>query len=449
MYKNDKKIAIALAEKVSKKGGTAYYVGGYVRDELMGVENKDIDIEVHGIETGELEEILDSIGTRIEIGKSFGIYNLKGCSVDVAMPRKEVKTGLRHRDFKVDVDPFIGTKKASERRDFTINAMMKNVLTGEIVDHYGGKEDLKNKIIRHVNSASFMEDPLRVLRGAQFAARFEFEIADETVKLCKTMDLTQLSRERIFEEMKKALIKAQKPSLFFKNLLKMNGLTFWFSEVSKLIGVKQNSKYHKEGDSYVHTMMVLDEAAKRRSVAEQPLWLMIAALCHDFGKITATEFFDGEYHAYNHETKGIKMTEEFLKRISSEKNMIKYVLNLSSLHMKPNQLAGCKASIKSTNKMFDATVSKVDLIHLAMADGLGKTPKSADDETENFLFERLSIYNEYMSRPFVEGKDLIEAGLSPSETFKEMLEFAHKLRLSGINKEDALKQTLSQYRKKH
>lgn len=448
MLSRNQAVSREIAYRVSEKGGTAYYVGGYVRDELMHIENKDIDIEVHGIECRELENILDSIGERIEIGKSFGVYNLKGVSVDIAMPRKELLTGTGHKDFKVDVDPFIGTLKAASRRDFTVNAIMKNVLTGEIIDHFGGTEDLKNGIIRHVNNESFTEDALRVLRGAQFAARFQFKIAEETVALCKTMDLTALSKERVFDEMKKALIKADKPSLFFENLRLVGGLSFWFDEVDRLIGLNQNRKHHKEGDVFTHTMMVLDEAAKRRDKTENPLWFMIASLCHDFGKIVATSFSGGDYHSYQHEIKGLPLVTEFLERITSEKNLIKYVLNLVSLHMRPNMLASNNSSVKATNKMFDCAVSGADLLQLAACDGEGKIPKADTFENEKFLFERLEIFKEYMSRPYVEGKDLLKAGIKPGENYKELLEFAHKLRLAGIRKEEALKQTLAHNNKK-
>lgn len=442
MSDGGEKIAVALASAVKEKGGTAYYVGGYVRDELMQMENKDIDLEIHGIECTELEEILDSFGERIEIGNSFGIYNLKGHSVDIAMPRQERAVGRGHKDFKVDVAPFIGTEKAARRRDFTVNAIMKNVLTGEIIDHFGGVEDLEKGIIRHVNSQSFAEDPLRVLRGAQFAARFEFEIAEETVHLCKTMDLMQLSKERVFDEMKKALLKAERPSLFFENLRKMDALGFWFLEVERTIGVEQNKNAHKEGDVWNHTMMVLDEAAKRREKTLKPLWFMISALCHDFGKIVTTKERDGNFYSTDHDIGGVPLAKDFLQRITSEKNLIKYVLNLTELHMRPNQLAGNKAPVFETNSLFDSAVVPIDLIQLALADKAGKLPSPSTFENECFLLDRLEVFNEYMSRPCVEGKDLIDAKIEQGKNYKKLLEYAHRLHLAGEPKEEALKKTI-------
>ena len=184
-----------IAEKVKDTGGRAFYVGGYVRDRLLSIENKDLDIEVHGITPEQLYAILEELGKPKTVGSSFGVYNLRGYDVDVAMPRKETATGRGHKDFEITVDPFIGYEKAARRRDFTINAMIEDVLTGEVVDLFHGREDLENKVLRCVNPVTFVEDPLRVLRAAQFASRFEFTIDPETMELCRTIDLSTLSKE--------------------------------------------------------------------------------------------------------------------------------------------------------------------------------------------------------------------------------------------------------------
>ena len=444
-FEKDRAIAVQIAEKVSALGGHTYFVGGCVRDEILGEEIKDYDIEVHGIAPSELETVLDSIGERITIGESFGIYNLKGCSVDIAMPRKEKVKGSGHRDFDVFVDPHIGVVDAAKRRDFTFNALMKDVLTGEIIDSFGGKEDLEKRILRHVNDEAFAEDPLRVLRGAQFAARLGASVAPETVELCRGMDLRSLSKERIEGEIKKALLKAEKPSVFFEVLREMNQLDVWFPELSALCGVPQNPRHHAEGDVWTHTMMVLDEAAKLRDSVENSFGFMLAAVTHDFGKAICTEFIKGELHAYEHESKGLPLVKRFLKRITGETKLIEYVVNLAELHMQPNVVAGVNASIKSTNKMFDRAVDPDALICFSLADCRGKIPREKGNE--EFLRERLAIYREYMSRPYVMGRDLIAEGIAPSGDFSEILAFAHKLRLAGVDKKSALKQTMSLARK--
>ncbi len=441
-------MARKLAETVAELGGSAYFVGGYVRDLISGTVGKDIDIEVHGITSEQLKSALDGLGQRMDIGESFGIFGLRGYSLDIAMPRKEACRGRGHRDFDIFVDPHIGTLGAAKRRDFTVNAMMQNVLTGEIIDHFGGRDDLENRIIRHVNDDSFAEDPLRVLRGAQFAARFEFSVAYETKKLCREMELSALARERVLGETQKALLKAEKPSIFFEVLREMKQLSVWFPELEALIGVEQNKKYHTEGDVWVHTMMVLDEAAKLRDYASNPLGFMLSALTHDFGKAVCTEVIDGEIHSYAHETRGLPLVKTFMERLTSEAGLIKYVLNMTELHMKPNVMAKAKSSVKSTNKLFDSSLDPEGLICLATADGLGKTSPNKYVSYGDFFKERLEIYREYMSRPFVGGQDLIDAGLKPGKDFSKYLEYAHKLRLAGVEKESALKQTLAYARKK-
>lgn len=447
-YNTETQLARAIAEAVNTHGGVCYFVGGYVRDSLMGSESKDIDMEVHGVYPDMLTDILSRFGEVISMGASFGIYNIKGYSLDIAMPRKETARGAGHRDFDVFVDPFIGTEKAAERRDFTINALMQNVLTGEIIDHFAGKADLEKGIIRHVNDVSFAEDPLRVLRAAQFAARFDFDIADETIDLCSKMDLTALSKERIETELEKALLKADKPSVFFEYLRKMNQIDYWFKELKDIIGVQQNPQFHAEGDVWTHTMMVLDEAAKYRDKAENPKGFMLAALCHDYGKAICTEVVDGRIRSIGHETKGLPLVETFLNRITSETKLINYVLNLCALHMKPNALSGMNAGVKSTNKMFDQAQDPTALVYMAMADNYGRIMANGITPHEDFLFERLEIFNTIMAKPYVQGRDLIEAGIEPSEKFSEYLEYAHKLRLAGVGKDEALKQTLAYIRKR-
>lgn len=437
--------ARAIAEKVAELGGTVYFVGGYVRDKLLKLENKDIDIEIHGIPVAALEQILDSMGECIKIGKSFGIYGLKGYSLDIALPRTERRTGTGHRDFAVTSDPFMGTYEAARRRDFTINALMENVLTGEITDHFGGLADLQKELLRHIDDTTFAEDPLRVLRAAQFAARFHFTIAAETAELCKSIDLSSLSKERVMLEMEKALLKSYKPSVFFAELRTMEQLGYWFPELQALIGLPQNREHHREGDTWTHTMMVLDEAAKRRDIVQYPLGFMLSALCHDFGKAVCTTEIDGVIHSYGHETEGLPLVQQFLHRITSETKLMQYVLNMTELHMQPNIMASARSRLKSTNKLLDRAVEPFDLIQLSICDGLGKIPQRND--TEEFLMQRYERFVDIMAKPYVMGKDLIEAGLKPCQQFSEILAYAHKLRLAGFDKENTLQQILAYARK--
>lgn len=442
-FEKDMEMAQNIAKAVRAAGGTAYYVGGYVRDRLLKIENKDIDIEVHGVTPTQLMEILDGLGTRLSMGESFGIFGLKGYTVDIAMPRKEKQRGKGHRDFEMFVDPFIGTEKAAQRRDFTVNALMMDVLTGEIIDHFGGIDDLNRKILRHVSGETFAEDALRVLRAAQFAARFDFSVAKETMALCYGISLAELSKERVEAEMKKALLKAKKPSVFFETLRKMNQLSVWFPEAEALIGVEQNPKYHAEGDVWNHTMMVLDVAAELCDQTENPFGFMLTALTHDFGKPISTEMINGKLCSYSHETKGLPIVKRFLQRITTETKLIQYVLNMTEYHMKPHQLAAQCSSVKSTNKLFDCSVAPKDLVLFARADHLGRRITEPAPDHDAFLWERLERFRQTMAKPYVMGRDLIAQGLKPNAQFSEILNYAHKLRLAGIEKEDALKQTLA------
>ncbi|EWM52179.1 CCA tRNA nucleotidyltransferase [Ruminococcus flavefaciens] len=438
----DPEAARLIAERVEKLGGKVYFVGGCVRDEILGTENKDIDIEIHGISAEKAEEILDSVGKRQEYGKSFGIYGLSGLDLDIALPRTERKTDCVHGDLTINSDPFMGTYEAARHRDFTVNSLMKDVITGEITDHFGGLDDIRSKTIRHIDDNTFAEDPLRVLRAAQFAARFGFDIAAGTLSLCRNTDISAIAPERIMIETEKALLRSERPSVFFEQLRRMGQLDCWFPEVKALIGVQQNREYHLEGDAWTHTMMVLDEAAKRRSKVIYPLGFMMSALCHDLGKsVCTTVSEDGTVHSYEHETAGLPVVRAFLERITTETKLIDYVLNMTELHMEPNTMARARSRLKKTNKLFDTSAEPFDLIQLALCDGLGKLPKC--DDTEEFLMQRYTKFREIMERPFLMGRDLVEAGLKPSKDFSEILCYAHKLRLAGLDKDDQLRQSLA------
>jgi len=444
---HDLEMARLLAAQAEQAGGRAYFVGGYVRDAVLHRENKDIDIEIHGLAPERLEAILDSLGERTVMGTSFGVYGLRHYGLDIAMPRSETKNGRGHRDFAICVDPFLGTKKAAQRRDFTINAMMQDVLTGEIIDHFGGLDDLRSGVIRHVSDASFVEDPLRVLRGAQFAARFGFALAPDTAALCARMDLTALAKERIMEELCKALLKAEKPSIFFDTLAGMGQLRDWFPEVEALIGVQQEPAHHPEGDVYTHTMLVLDQAAKLRTQAAYPLGLMLAALCHDFGKPQATKMIDGKIRAFDHENLGVPLAAQFIARLSAEVRLHKYVANMVRLHMRPNSLYYMKSGKKAYMKLLDQSIEPGDLLLLAKADHCGRGGHEDDyGEIEQTLQNALHAYRELMNAPAVRGEDLIREGMKPGKAMGAALAFAHQLHLRGISRENALAQTLAYVR---
>ena len=453
----DEILAKKIAIEVNKAGGSAYYVGGYVRDDILGIPNKDIDIEIHNIEPNVLENILKQFGNieKRTVGNNFGIYNINRFNLDISLPRKETAIGKGHKDFDIIVDPYLSLKESAKRRDFTINALMKNILTGEIIDYYGGLDDLKKGIIRHIDDNTFAEDPLRVLRACQFAARFDFDIATETIELCKNMDISTLPKERVAGELTKALIKGNKPSIFFNSLYEMKQ-TEWFKEVFDLKDVKQDTVYHPEGDVYEHTMSVIDEASTLFPTGidnpDRYLPFMLSALCHDFGKLNTTKINNkGRICAINHEKTGIPLANDFLDRIYNNKGFTRYVDNMIEFHMKAHSCFNNKAKIKSTNLLFDKLLYPTDFIHLAYADSIGHNIQKLDNKQFNmflgkamreneFLINRYFNYKDRKSQPHITANNLIELGLKPSPLYKEILDKAWNLHLKGVNKENVLKQ---------
>ena len=258
-------MARRIARMAEKAGGRVYFVGGFVRDSVMGRESKDVDIEIHRMTADAVRGMLGEIGPWKEMGASFGVFALRGYTLDIALPRRG---GGKGED--ADIDPFMGVEEAARRRDFTMNAMMRDALTGTLIDRFGGQADIQNRVIRHVDERTFRRDPLRAIRAAQFAARLEFTIAPETMALCRTLDLDGLARERVMGEMEKALTRSKRPSRCFEALREMGQLELWLKEVAALIGVKQRADCHPEGDAWTHTMLVVDEAAKLRDEAKNP-----------------------------------------------------------------------------------------------------------------------------------------------------------------------------------
>ena len=447
-YEQDLALSVEIARRVAASGGRAMYVGGMVRDGLSGVTCKDIDIEVYGLMPEKLRAILSGFGKVIEKGASFGVFGIEHTGLDIAMPRRERCMGRKHTDFEVSVDPGLSFEAATKRRDLTINAMMRDVLTGELVDLWGGQGDLSAHIIRHVSDETFPEDALRVFRACQFAARLEARIAPETVALCRSMDVREISRERVFDETCKALMKADRPSVFFRALRGMDHLKEFFPEVEACIGVQQNPEYHPEGDVFEHTMLVLDCAAALRDRARWPLGFMLSALLHDLGKaVTTTTREDGKIVSYGHEVEGLPLCERQLGRLTNQTRLIEYVKNMTWLHMRPNILARNHSHKKKTRVMFDLSVCPEDLILLSRADASGKLDRPYDEMNERFLNERLADYREVAARPMVTGADLVAAGIAPGPELGERLKRARELHFSGLDREHALRQVLAEARR--
>ena len=442
-FEQDLALSRRIAEGVAAAGGRVYYVGGFVRDGLMNMDCKDIDLEVYGIEPAQLRALLGELGEVYDRGASFGVLGLRHSDLDIAMPRTESRTGEKHTDFDVTVDPFLPPREACRRRDFTINAMLRDVLTGEVLDFYGGREDLSRRVVRCVCPETFVEDALRAFRACQFAARLDPRIDGDTRALCASMDVSALSVERILGETEKALIKAERPSLYFRELRAMDHLKEYFPELEATVGVRQNPKFHPEGDVFEHTMLVIDAAAQLRDRSEEKLNFMLSALFHDLGKCVATQVQeDGRITAYGHEVLGLELVERQLRRITNCERTVRYVCNQAELHMRPNMLCGAQSKKKKTRQLFDMSLCPNDLILLSRADASGKLDEPYREENEIWLRERLRDYRERLKQPMVTGQDLIDAGLRPGPEFSALLQRARMLHFSGIDRRNALRQIL-------
>ena len=303
---------VEIANKIKENGGTLYLVGGAVRDEIMNRKIHDEDYCVTGIEKETFEKLFQNAYKR---GKSFGVYDIE--NKEFALARKDKKIGKGHKEFEIQNGKDITIKEDLARRDITINSIAKNVLTGEVIDPYRGIKDIQNKIIR-ATTDSFIEDPLRVYRVARFASELNFTVEERTIKMMEEIkeELKTLSPERVFTEFRKAL-KSDKPSVFFEVLKKANILDVHFKEISDLIGKTQPVAYHPEGDSYNHTMIVVDKSAILTSSIE----VRFSALVHDLGKgITPKEILQ---HHYGHDKNGVKLVENLGNRLKIPNSWIK------------------------------------------------------------------------------------------------------------------------------
>jgi tRNA nucleotidyltransferase (CCA-adding enzyme) len=429
---------VDVARLARDAGGRALLVGGCVRDRLLGVEPKDFDIEVFGIPPARLQEAL---GRRFEldlVGASFGIVKLRHLDIDVAVPRRETKLGLGHKAFDTECDPSLSVKDAASRRDFTLNAVYRDPLTDEIIDPWNGRGDIEKGVLRHV-SEHFREDPLRVLRGMQFIARFALEPAAETIAVCRTMEPEGLPPERLFGEWTKLLVKGKSISRGLR-FLKDVGWLRYYPELEKLVGCAQDPQWHPEGDVWEHTLSSLDAFARRRD-AEYPgedtenMLVGLAVLCHDFGKpaVTFRDSQRGHIRSPGHDEAGIEPTMSFLRRLTNEERILKEVPPLVRLHMRPYSLWKQKAGENAVRRLA-AEVTRIDrLLRVAAADDEGPPPFPSEREPLEWLAaeaERLRVVDS-APKPLVLGRDLIALGLKPSVRFGEILKVCYDAQLDG------------------
>ena len=436
---------VALARAIQDAGGRALLVGGCVRDALMGRRANDWDLEVYALAPQRLREVLDRCGSVNVVGEAFTVYKL-GRDLDVSIPRRERKYGRGHRAFVIEGDPSMTVEDATRRRDFTINAILQDPLTGEVIDPFGGRQDIDAGVLRAVAAETFVEDSLRVLRAAQFAARFEFDIEPETVALCRTMDLTDLPAERIWGELEKLLLRARSPSIGLDWLSKLGAVEQVFPEIQTLIGVPQDPEWHPEGDVFVHTLLVVDRA--REMIDDLPyarqVTVMLAALAHDFGKPPTTQFLEGRWRSRGHEEAGVAPATKFLDRINIHTidgyDVRRQVVALVREHLKPGEFYKKREEVGDGAFRRLARRCEPDLLYrVARADSLGRNadwvPREQwyGAEAQEWFLQRARELDveKRPPDPLLLGRHLLELGLQPGPVVGEITRAVYEMQLDG------------------
>lgn len=429
--------ATVIARAVRERGGRAFIVGGYVRDRLLGISSDEIDLEVYGIPEAELRHVLERIGRVEAVGQQFAVYKMG--KVDVALPRRESKTGRGHKAFAVTGDPAMPYEDAARRRDFTINAISWDPLTDEYVDPFNGREDLRQRRLRVVDARTFADDSLRVLRALQFTARFQLTADDETKSICRGIALDDLPAERIWGEFEKLLLKAERPSLGFALARDVGVTDKLLPEMHALIDCPQEPEWHPEGDVWIHTLMVIDEARRRNDDLDRaPLAaVMLSAVCHDFGKPLTTAVVDGRIRSLGHEEAGVAPAAALLDRLNVNSldnfDVRHQVLAITAHHLKPG--AFYKVRHELTDGAFRRLAQKVDmelLARLAKADCCGRTGTFDCTAMDWFLEKSRALGVEHKPpAPLLMGRHLLQLGVEPGPRMGEILREVYELQLDG------------------
>jgi tRNA nucleotidyltransferase (CCA-adding enzyme) len=429
--------ALDIARAVREAGGRALVVGGWVRDHLLRIDSKDVDLEVFGLAAAGLRSLLERSGRVEAVGESFQVY--KCGDVDVSLPRRESKSGRGHRGFLVHGDPLMSVEEAARRRDFTINAISLDPLTGEFIDPFGGRTDLERRLLRVVDPATFADDSLRVLRAVQFAARFELTMDDLAREICRAIPLDDLPAERIWSEIEK-LLTARRPSIGFNLALDLFVVEKLFPELNALVGCAQEPEWHPEGDVWVHTLQVIDRARTRIDDLARPqrIAVMLGAICHDFGKPATTAFIDGRIRSIDHEEQGVAPAARFLDRLNLSSlegyDVRSQVLGITAQHLKPGMWFKVKNEVG--DGAFRRLAQKVDLellARVAKSDCLGREPGRFNCDAMDWFVERARALGveHRPPAPILLGRHLIELGVRPGPRMGEILKAVYELQLDG------------------
>lgn len=451
---------LEAARMVAAQVPRACLVGGFVRDALLGLHPKDADIEVYGMPPESLESLLERLfPNRVNaVGRAFGILKIhlgEGFELDVSIPRRESKTGKGHAGFLVESDPHMTLEEAARRRDFTVNAIAADVATGEIHDPYGGVTDLENGVLRIVDPERFQDDPLRVYRAVQLAARFTFRVEEKTYDLMREMvargDLQELSRERVTDEMKKLLLLAERPSLGFELARRLGMIEAEYPELQALIGTEQEKEWHPEGDVWAHTLMVVDEVAQiirqpeRGFSEEEKLQVIVGSLCHDLGKPATTKRLEGRIRSRGHEEAGEAPARSLCGRWTFSDAIVAAAVVIAREHLKPGMLYLLAEKDRLTGDQYRNAVRKIArrilpvswrvLAAAAEADwrgrGLPEIARASYVHGEAFARAARELEAASELKPLLQGRDLMALGVAPGPRMGELIRAVEELRDRG------------------
>ena len=440
----DDERVLGIARAVRDAGGRALLVGGVVRDALAAGAPpplRDVDLEVYGIDGERLRALLGRFGPVNAVGAAFTVYRVG--DIDVSIPRRDSKTGRGHRGFTVTGDPTMTVEEAARRRDFTVNAILADPLTGRVIDPVGGVADLSARRLRVVDPATFGEDSLRVLRAMQLAARFELTLDPDTVAVCRAVALDDLPAERVQGEFDKLLLRARRPSIGLQVGLDLGVIDALFPELAALVGCAQEPAWHPEGDVWVHTLQVVDVATGLIDDLPRPkrLTVMLGALCHDLGKPSTTELREGRIRSFDHEDAGVAPTRAVLDRLNVHTldgyDVRGQVIALVADHLKPGQFFQARDRVGDAAFRRLAVRCELDLLYrVAKADALGRRKEgrpAPTAEAQEWFLDRaraLEVARE-APRPLVLGRHLLAMGLSPGPRIGEITRRVYELQLDG------------------
>jgi tRNA nucleotidyltransferase (CCA-adding enzyme) len=433
-----------LLDALRAAGGRPFLVGGAVRDALLGLPVKDYDVEVFGLTAEALKAALAPLGSLNAVGEAFTVFKLAGLEgieggVDVSLPRRDSKVGPGHRGISVEGDPGLPPEEAARRRDFTINALLFDPFTREVLDFFGGRRDLDARVLRAVDQARFGEDPLRALRAVQIAARYELSVEPETARLCASMPLAELPAERVFGEIEKLLLKARRPSHGLRLMSEWRLLSQVAPELIPLADTPQDPAWHPEGDVWTHTLLAVDQAVPLVADLDRPraLTVMVATLCHDLGKPATTCFEDGRLRSRGHEEAGLDPTRRLLDRWNVH-TLLGYdvrgqVLALVGNHLKPGQLYDDRERVSDGALRRLARKCEPGLLYrVARADCLGRTGDFPPVAMEWFLdrVRQLDVA-ERPPEPLLKGREVVALGVPPGPEVGRIVREVYERQLDG------------------